>query len=196
MRELETDDGVVDEFLAEGLALVGVLDGFLVADAGEAETLDDDAHAFVVEVRHDDYEVGSLAGVVSAWSGRSLGTFETLVLLADQILDGHFDVFESHVGGSAGPDALAVHPPRADTAVLALNEKRRNPIHTWATCANSGREIIAPDAVGDPLLLAVDNVVLPVFGELSLTGEVGNVTPSIWLCDGKTDSLVTVQNSR
>jgi len=48
--EFETDDRVVDEALAECLALVGVLDAFFVADAGEAETLDDDADTFVVEV--------------------------------------------------------------------------------------------------------------------------------------------------
>jgi hypothetical protein len=51
--KLEADDGVVDEFFAKGAALVSVFDGFFVADAGEAETLDDDANAFVVEVGHD-----------------------------------------------------------------------------------------------------------------------------------------------
>lgn len=86
MRELEADDGVVDELLAEGLALVGVLDGFLVADAGEADALDDDAHALVVEVRHDDCGLERLAGLVSArrgGGGGGAGTFEALVLLAD-----------------------------------------------------------------------------------------------------------------
>ena len=52
--ELETDDGVVDEFLAEGFSLVGIFDGFLVADPGEANALDDDAHALVIEICHDD----------------------------------------------------------------------------------------------------------------------------------------------
>lgn len=50
MCEFEPDDGVVDEFLAEGAALVGVLDRFLVADAAEADALDDDAYSLVVEV--------------------------------------------------------------------------------------------------------------------------------------------------
>lgn len=45
--ELEADDGMVDELLAEGAALVGVLHGLFVADAGEAETLDDDADTLV-----------------------------------------------------------------------------------------------------------------------------------------------------
>jgi hypothetical protein len=53
--EFHADDGVVDEFFAEGAALVGIFDGFFVADAREAEGLDDDADTFVVEVGHDDY---------------------------------------------------------------------------------------------------------------------------------------------
>lgn len=54
VSQFEPDDGVLDEFLAERAALVRVFDGFFVADAGEAEALDDDAYAFVVEVCHDD----------------------------------------------------------------------------------------------------------------------------------------------
>lgn len=57
MREFEPDDGVLDEFLAEGAALVGVFHGFFIADAREAEALDDDADAFVVEIRHDNYRL-------------------------------------------------------------------------------------------------------------------------------------------
>lgn len=54
MSEFHADYGVIDEFLAECTAFVGVFDGFFVADAGETETLDDDADSFVVEVGHDD----------------------------------------------------------------------------------------------------------------------------------------------
>jgi hypothetical protein len=53
--ELEADDGVLDEFLPEGASFVGVFYGFFVADTGEADALDYDAYAFVVEVCHDDY---------------------------------------------------------------------------------------------------------------------------------------------
>jgi hypothetical protein len=53
--QLEPDDGVVDELGAEGAALVGVFHALFVADAGEAEALDDYADAFVVEVCHYDW---------------------------------------------------------------------------------------------------------------------------------------------
>ncbi len=55
VREFETDDRMVDEFGAESAALVGVFHAFFVADAGEAEALDDYANALVVEVCHDDW---------------------------------------------------------------------------------------------------------------------------------------------
>ena len=54
VRQLETDDRVIDEFFAKGAALVGVFDGFFIADAGEAEALDDDPDPLVVEIGHDD----------------------------------------------------------------------------------------------------------------------------------------------
>jgi hypothetical protein len=52
--QLEPDNGVLDEFLAEGAALVGVFYGFFVANPGEADTLDDYTNTLVVEVGHDD----------------------------------------------------------------------------------------------------------------------------------------------
>lgn len=148
--ELEADDGVVDEALAEGLALVRVLDGLLVADAREADALDDDADALVVEVGHDH--------------------LEALVLLADQVLHGHLDVFEGDVRGAAGPDALAVHLARRYAARAALDEQDRDAVHAGPAGAHGGCEVVAPDTVGDPFLLAVDDVVLAVFRKLGFTG--------------------------
>lgn len=52
---------MVDELLAESAAFVGVFDGFFVADAGEADTLDDYTNAFMVEVCHDDWMNGTIS---------------------------------------------------------------------------------------------------------------------------------------
>ena len=54
MCKLEADDRVVDELLAESTALMGVLDGLLVTNAGETNALDDYAYPLVVEICHDD----------------------------------------------------------------------------------------------------------------------------------------------
>lgn len=62
--ELEPDDGVVNELLAEGVALVCVFHGFFVTDAREAEALDDDADTFVVEVRHEDWFIGLVSSFI------------------------------------------------------------------------------------------------------------------------------------
>ena len=60
MGQLESNYGMVDEFLAEGATLVGVFDRLLVADTTESETLDDDTDTFMVEVCHDDYPAGQI----------------------------------------------------------------------------------------------------------------------------------------
>lgn len=53
--ELEPDDRVIDESLAECAALVCVLHGVFVADASVPDRLNDDSDSLVVEVRHDNY---------------------------------------------------------------------------------------------------------------------------------------------
>lgn len=176
VRQLEPDDGVLNQLLAKRPPLVGVLDRLLVADAGEAEALDDDADALVVEVGHDDAEA--------------------LVLLADEVLDGDLDVLERDVGRARRPDALAVHPAGGDTAEVTLDEQEGNTVHAGAAGADGDGEVVAPDTVGDPLLLAVDDIMLAILGELSLAGEVGDVRTGVGLGDGQADALVAVEDAR
>ena len=52
--ELQADDRVLDELFAECASLVGVFYRLLIADAREADTLDDYTDSLVIEVRHDD----------------------------------------------------------------------------------------------------------------------------------------------
>jgi hypothetical protein len=173
--ELETDDRVVDQSLAKGLTLVGVLDGLLVADTGEADALANDTHALVVEVGHDD--------------------LEALVDLAENVLDRDLDVLECDVGRSGGPDTLAVHAAGGDTWT-ALDEQNSDAVHSRSSIArsDSGCEVICPDSVGDPLLLTVDNVVLAILGQLGLALECGDIGTTIGLGHSKTDTLVTREN--
>ena len=157
--KLEANDGVLDELLAERAPLVSVLDRLLVAHAGEAETLDNDADALVVEIGHDDAE--------------------PLVFLADEVLDGDLDVFEGDVGGAGGPDALAVYFAGGDAAEAALDEEERDAVHAFAAGADRGGEVLAPDAIGDPFLLSVHDVVFAVFAELGFACDVGDVASGI-----------------
>lgn len=175
VSELHADDRVVDQALPEGLALVGVLHGFLVADTGEAAALDDDSDALVVEVGHND--------------------LEATVLLANQILDGNLDILEGHIGGSTAENALAVHAAGANTASRALDQKDTETVHAVLAGANSSGEVIGPDTICDPLLLTVDNVVLAILAELSLTAEISHITARIGLRDSQANALVTSQNA-
>lgn len=45
---------MLNQFLAESSSFVGVFDGLLKANAGEAGALNDYANSFVVEVCHND----------------------------------------------------------------------------------------------------------------------------------------------
>ena len=57
MGKLEADNGMIDERLTEGAAFMGIFHSFFVANAGETKALDDDADAFMVEVRHYYYSI-------------------------------------------------------------------------------------------------------------------------------------------
>src|SRR4051794_3520418 len=103
MRKLEANDRMIDELLAKGAALVGVLDGVLVADAREPQALDNDADPLMVEVRHHHTEA--------------------LVFLANEVLDGYLDVLKRHIRCTRRPHALAVHTPRANAASLPLDQQ-------------------------------------------------------------------------
>ena len=97
MGQLETDDGVIDQLLAEGAALVGVFDGFFVTDSREADALDDDADTLMVEVRHDNYRAEKLVGDDEVGEKRRGGTFKALVLLANQVLNWNLDILKCNV---------------------------------------------------------------------------------------------------
>lgn len=79
---------------------------------------------------------------------------ETLVFLANQVLHRHLDVFESNVRGSARPHTLTVHATSADALMCAFDQEDGHAVHAFVAGTDSGGEVVAPDAVGDPFLLA------------------------------------------
>ena len=123
-------------------------------------------------------------------------TFEALVLFANEILHGHLDILERDVCGTARPHTLAIHLPRAYPSMLSLNEQSRDTVHARPTGTDSRGEVVAPYAIGDPLLLSIDDVMLPVFGQFRFASEIGHITSSIGLGDGKAYPLIPIQNVR
>lgn len=122
-------------------------------------------------------------------------TSEALVLLAEQVLNGHLDVLKGDVGGTTGPHTLAVHSSRRNTAMLPLDQQQADTVHARTPGTHSGGEVVAPDAVGDPFLLAVDNVVFAVLAELSLARQVRDVGARIGFSDGQADALITIEDA-
>ena len=53
VSQLHANDGMIDEFLAEGSALVGIFHRLFIAHTGEPDTLDHDANSLMVKVGHD-----------------------------------------------------------------------------------------------------------------------------------------------
>lgn len=177
VSELGSDNRVLDQGLAEGLSLVGVLAGLLVTDSRSSVGLDDDSNSLVVEVGHDD--------------------LETLVLLAEQVLNGDLDVLHGDPGRSGRKHTLSVHSSGLKTLHASLEEQNGDTVHAGAGAAGSdgNGEVVGPDTVGDPLLDTVDNVVLSVGGELGGGGDVGDIGTGIGLGDTQTDSLGTVEQA-
>lgn len=175
--ELGSDDGVLNQRLAESLSLVGVLAGLLVANSRSSVCLDDDTNSLVVEVGHDD--------------------LETLVLLAEQVLHGDLDILHGDPGRAGRQHTLSVHSSGLKTLHASLEQQNRDTVHAraGATGSDGNSEVVSPDTVGDPLLDTVDNVELSVGGLLGGSGDVGNIGASVGLSDTQTDSLGTVEQA-
>ena len=122
--------------------------------------------------------------------GTARPTPEALVLLANQVLDWDFHVFECHIGSSTAPDTLAVHSSGTDAAVLTLDQEHAYSGGTWAASSNGGREVVTPDTIRNPLLLAIDDIMLAILSELCFTGQVGDIATGVGLGDCETDALV------
>jgi hypothetical protein len=116
-----------------------------------------------------------------------------LVFFSNEVLYWDFDIFKGDIRGAGRPHSLTVHPTSADATEVTLNEKNGDAVHAFVACPYCSREVIAPDTIGDPLLLAIDDVVLPILTELSFASQVRHVRACIWFRDGKADPLVAVQ---
>lgn len=79
--------------------------------------------------------------------------------------------------------------------MLTLDQKDADSGSAWATCPDGGRKVVAPDTVGDPLLLTIDNIVLAILAKFGFTGQVGNIATGIRFGDGKTNALVSGQDT-
>lgn len=114
---------------------------------------------------------------------------DTLVLLANEVFYGHLDVVVGDVrgagdGGVGGLDELGLD------ALAALNEQDAEAL----VRLDAGDKVVGEDAVGDPLLGAVDNVVLAVGGLDGRGAQAGHVGAGKGLGDGEAHLLLATKN--
>lgn len=76
--------------------------------------------------------------------------FEALVLLADEVLNGHAHIFERDVGGAGGPDTGALHLPSGDAWHVLLDQHHGDATHASAASADCNAKVVGKDSVRDP----------------------------------------------
>jgi len=114
---------------------------------------------------------------------------DTLVLLAEEILNGYLDVVVGNVGGSSGRGIGGLDGLGLDT-LATLDEQ-----HTEALVGlDAGNEIVGEDTVGDPLLGSVDDIVLAVGGFDGGGTEAGNIGAREGLGDSQANLLLAAEN--
>lgn len=160
-----SNHGLVYQALAKHQPLVGPLEALL--DNGAHRPHRRRAHhpALVVEVGQNHVQ--------------------TLVLLAQQVLHGHLDIVKGDVRG-AGRGGVARLDGLGLDALAAGDEEHRQLVAR----ADAGDKVVGPAAVGDPLLGAVDNVVLAIRRLDGRGADAGNVGARKGLGDGEAQLLL------
>jgi hypothetical protein len=143
VSQLVTDDGLINQSLAESLSLVRVFERFFVANTSETSGLNDDtpsldASALLVSAAAS--KINKIAYLVVEVGHNVL---KAAVLLADQVLNGHLDVIESNVSSARGPDTGAVHLASGNARHGLLDQHQGDALHTRTTCADSDGEEIS-----------------------------------------------------
>lgn len=170
--ELETDDGVLYEGLAEGSSLMGEFHALFDADSAHGDSLHGEGQSFVVEVVHD--------------------VLESEIFLSDEVLNGDVDIFEDDEAGSGGPLSLDEHLSSGDSFKLGINHEETDSEHSGLRVSdNGGREIVAPDSAGDPLLSTVNDVEFPTLRLDSSRLDIGDITSCPGFGDSEAGSLLS-----
>lgn len=102
---------------------------------------------------------------------------DALVLLAEEVLDGDLDVVEGDVGGAGGGRVRRLDGLRLD-ALAALDQEDAEALAR----VDARDEVVAEDAVRDPLLGAIDDlweVCEQLSGEEELEGAISYVVLAV-----------------
>ena len=142
LDELVAHDLMLDQVLAEGLALARPRDRLVEAGLREADRARRHAEPLGVEVAHDDAEAG--------------------VLLADQVAGRHAHIVEVQRRRVGAPPAHLLQRRAREPLALALDQQQRDAGRARPAGAHRDGVEIGAHAGGDEGLLAVDDIVAGV----------------------------------
>lgn len=77
---------------------------------------------------------------------------------------------------TTGIDARVVHPLASNSRSFQRNHKQADSTFARSSSPDSSRAVIGPDAVGDPFLRSIHNVVIPLSRHSGL--DICNIRPS------------------
>lgn len=169
-REAVAHHGLLHQRLAERLALEHVGEGGGERGARLRRDAHRDRQPLMVEVGHD--------------------VAHAVALLADEVVDGHAHRVELDVRGAARLGALDGDLAHADARVALEGDEQHGEASGAGPAGADGHGgVVGPDAVGDPLFGAVDDVELAVGGLGGGGLDVGDVAAGVGFGDGDAGAL-------
>lgn len=177
LRESMAHHRLIHERLAKRFTLQAVVEDRAESHARLPARADGDGQTLVVEVGHD--------------------VAHALALFADQILDWHFDVVELNESRPSADLPRDFETAHGDAWVAFKRHDEHRETARAGTAGSDGHGgVVGPDAVGDPLLRAVDDVLLAVLGLDRGGFDVRDVAASIGLSDGDARSFPAPEQIR
>ena len=120
--------------------------------------------------------------------------FPSFVLLADDVLHWHLDVTHFDVCSPGRPNTRAIHLPTRNTRHALLKQDERQTFVTRAAGTHDDREEVSENAVRNPLLLSINDVMLAVGSLFGGGTDVGDITSSCGLGHAETDDFFAFQD--
>mmetsp|Transcript_4237 Transcript_4237/g.11837 ORF Transcript_4237/g.11837 Transcript_4237/m.11837 type:complete len:310 (+) Transcript_4237:744-1673(+) len=170
VEDLVANDLMVDEPLAERLALSRKLDRDLDAAAAAADHTDDGHETLAV---HHVDQVG-----------------EPHTLVANEVLHRNLDVFKRNEGGVTGPPALGLQLLRRCARPRLVNHHEAHSRVSWPPRPDQRAKVPVRHTARDELLGTVDNVVAAARRLHGGGGDVGEVRPALGFCQGDAHALI------
>ncbi|GBG26898.1 Protein aardvark [Hondaea fermentalgiana] len=166
--KLETNDLGVDELLAKSLARHRLVKGLLIALASAHAGAGGNDKAFVVKVHRK--------------------VSEALALLANEVFHGHLDVVERDLASVVSVVELGLHLADLDARHALLQKQARETAGAVTSSAHEAGPVVGNERARDPLLLAIDNVVIALAS--GCRANVGHIRASPGLRDHERDVLL------